>query len=115
MRMTARLPYISGWLWNLTTALRTLILPLIPITLLVFLPDEIRLRNALLLIPAVITGTVLYPLWHNAPYSPQDLAAGPRGRAGHRCSRSGITRVVRPCPGSQRAGRATRSAGSGGA
>ena len=71
MRWTARLPYIAGWLWNLTTGLRTLILPLIPITLLAFLPDEIRLRNVLLLLPAVITGTVLYPLWHNAPYSPR--------------------------------------------
>jgi cellulose synthase/poly-beta-1,6-N-acetylglucosamine synthase-like glycosyltransferase len=71
MSAKARLPYIAGWLWNLTTGLRTLVLPLIPITLLAFLPSEIRLRNALLLIPAVITGVVLYPLWHNTPYSPR--------------------------------------------
>jgi cellulose synthase (UDP-forming) len=71
MSWQARLPYLAGWLWNFTTALRTLILPLIPIFLLTFWPDEIRLRNALLLIPAVITGTVLYPLWHNAKYSPR--------------------------------------------
>jgi cellulose synthase (UDP-forming) len=71
MPWTARLPYIAGWLWNLTTGLRTLIVPLIPITLLAFLPGEIRLRNVLPLLPAVITSTVLYPLWHNAPYSPR--------------------------------------------
>jgi cellulose synthase (UDP-forming) len=71
MPLKARLPYIAGWLWNLTTGIRTLILPLIPITLLVFLPGEIRLRNAILLVPAVITSSVLYPLWHNAPYSPR--------------------------------------------
>jgi cellulose synthase (UDP-forming) len=71
MPWTSRLPYVAGWLWNLTTGLRTLILPLIPITLLVLVPDEIQLRNALLLVPAVITGTVLYPLWHNSPYSPR--------------------------------------------
>jgi cellulose synthase (UDP-forming) len=71
MPWKSRLPYVAGWLWNLTTALRTLILPLIPITLLAFLPAEIQLRNALLLLPAVLTGTVLYPLWHNAPYSPR--------------------------------------------
>ncbi len=71
MPLKARLPYLAGWLWNLTTGLRTLILPLIPITLLLFLPGEIRLRNAILLIPAVITSSVLYPLWHNAPYSPR--------------------------------------------
>jgi cellulose synthase (UDP-forming) len=66
MPVRARLPYLAGWLWNLTTALRTLILPLIPITLLTLFPAEIALRNTLLLIPAVITGTILYPLWHNA-------------------------------------------------
>jgi cellulose synthase (UDP-forming) len=71
MRWLSRLPYLAGWLWNLTTGLRTLIVPLIPITLLAFAPGEIRLRNALPLLPAVITGTVLYPLWHNAPYSPR--------------------------------------------
>lgn len=71
MPLKSRLPYIAGWLWNFTTALRTLVLPLIPIVLLLFLPGEIRLRNAVLLIPAVITGTVLYPLWHNAKYSPR--------------------------------------------
>ena len=42
-----------------------------PITLLAFLPGEIQLRNAILLIPAVISGAVLYPLWHNAPYTPR--------------------------------------------
>ena len=71
MPWSSRLPYIAGWLWNFTTGLRTLVVPLIPVTLLVFLPGEIRLRNALLLLPAVITSTVLYPLWHNAPYSPR--------------------------------------------
>jgi cellulose synthase (UDP-forming) len=71
MAWRSRLPYIAGWLWNFTTALRTLIVPLIPITLLAFLPGEIRLRNVLLLLPAVVTGTILFPLWHHAPYSPR--------------------------------------------
>jgi len=71
MRPVARLPYFAGWLWNLTAALRTLILPLIPITLLACLPGEIRLRNVLLLLPSLVTGAVLYPLWHNAPYTPR--------------------------------------------
>jgi cellulose synthase (UDP-forming) len=71
MPWKSRLPYVAGWLWNLTTALRTLVLPTVPVALLLFVPDQIRLRNALLLIPAVVTGTVLYPLWHNAPYSPR--------------------------------------------
>ncbi|MGP7998365.1 MAG: glycosyltransferase family 2 protein [Streptosporangiaceae bacterium] len=69
MPFQSRLPYIAGWLWNLTTALRTLVLPLIPITLLAFLPGEIKLRNAILLIPPIITGVLLYPLWHNSRWS----------------------------------------------
>ncbi|MGO9077473.1 MAG: glycosyltransferase family 2 protein [Streptosporangiaceae bacterium] len=71
MPRRARLPYLAGWLWNLSMAVRTLVLPLIPVTVLAFLPGDVRLRNALLLLPAVVTGTVLYPLWHNAPYSPR--------------------------------------------
>jgi cellulose synthase (UDP-forming) len=66
MAFKSRLPYIAGWLWNVTTAVRTLVLPLIPIVLLAFLPEQIQLRNSILLIPAVITGMILYPLWHNA-------------------------------------------------
>jgi cellulose synthase (UDP-forming) len=69
MPVRARLPYIAGWLWNLTTALRTLFLPLVPVSLLAFLPGQIQLRNAVLLIPAIITGTVLYPLWHNSRWT----------------------------------------------
>jgi len=65
MPLKSRLPYIAGWLWNFSTALRTVMLPLIPVVLLIMLPDEIRLRNAILLIPVLLTGTVLYPLWHN--------------------------------------------------
>jgi hypothetical protein len=33
--------------------------------LLAFLPGEVRFRNVLLLIPTIITGTLLYPMWHN--------------------------------------------------
>jgi cellulose synthase (UDP-forming) len=68
MPWKSRLPYIAGWLWNLTTAMRTLFLPLIPVMLLLFLPEQIQLRNAVLLLPSVITGTLLYPLWHNAKW-----------------------------------------------
>jgi cellulose synthase (UDP-forming) len=71
MPRLGRLPYIAGWLWNLLTGLRTLMLPLIPVVLLAYLPGEIRLRNALLLVPVVLTSVVLYPLWHNSPYGPR--------------------------------------------
>ena len=69
MPWRARLPYLAGWLWNFTSGLRTLVLPLFPITLLAFLPGQVQLRNAVLLIPVVLTGTVIYPLWHNVRWS----------------------------------------------
>jgi cellulose synthase (UDP-forming) len=65
MPLRSRLPYLAGWLWNLTTAMRTLVTPLIPVVLLALLPDEVQLRNAILLVPTLVTGTMLYPLWHN--------------------------------------------------
>jgi cellulose synthase/poly-beta-1,6-N-acetylglucosamine synthase-like glycosyltransferase len=68
MPLLSRLPYVAGWLWNLLTGIRTLTLPLFPITLLAFLPGEITLHNAILLIPVIVVGTVLYPLWHNCRY-----------------------------------------------
>jgi hypothetical protein len=71
MPRLGRLPYIAGWLRNLLTGLRTLMLPLIPVVLLAYLPGEVRLRNALLLVPVVLTGAVLYPLWRNSPYGPR--------------------------------------------
>lgn len=62
------------------TALRTLMLPLIPVILLASLPGEITLRNALFLVPVALISVVVYPLWHNSPYSPRiwplSLAAG---------------------------------------
>ena len=60
MPLRSRLPYIAGWLWNLTTAVRTVTLPLIPIVLLALLPGEVQLQNAIPLLPAVITGAVLF-------------------------------------------------------
>lgn len=65
MPWKSRLPYVAGWLWNLTTAMRSVVLPLIPVVLLAFLPESIQLRNAILLIPTVVTGALLYPIWHN--------------------------------------------------
>src|SRR5215469_13975206 len=68
MPFRSRLPYLAGWLWNLVTGARTVVLPLFPITLLALLPGEIALRNAILLIPVVVVGAVLYPLWHTSRY-----------------------------------------------
>jgi cellulose synthase (UDP-forming) len=70
MTMPARLTYISGFCYYAYTALLTFVGPLIPVVVLAFLPGQIRLRNFVILLPAFVTGFVLYPLWHRARYGP---------------------------------------------
>jgi cellulose synthase (UDP-forming) len=71
MKIPARLAYISGFFFYAYTALLTFFGPLIPIVMLAFLPGQIRLRNFIVLIPAMFTGFVLYPLWHRTGYGPR--------------------------------------------
>jgi cellulose synthase (UDP-forming) len=70
MRIPARLAYISGFFYYAYTALLTFVGPVIPIVMLAFLPGQVRLRNFIVLAPAMLTGFVLYPLWHRASYGP---------------------------------------------
>jgi cellulose synthase (UDP-forming) len=70
MRIPARLAYISGFFYYAYTALITFFGPLIPLVMLAFLPGQIRLRNFIVLLPAMFTGFVLYPLWHRSSYGP---------------------------------------------
>ena len=70
MSIPARLAYISGFFYYGYTALLTFFGPIIPIVMLAFLPGQIRLRNFVILLPAMFTGFVLYPLWHRSRYQP---------------------------------------------
>ncbi len=70
MSLPARLTYMSGFLYYAYTGLLTFFGPVIPIVMLVFLPGDIRLKNFLVLIPAVLTAFILYPLWHRSRYGP---------------------------------------------
>ncbi len=111
MSRSGRLPYLANWASNLMTGLSTLTLPLIPVVILTLLPGDIRPGNALLLVPALLSWIVLYPLWHNSPYRPRSwplsLAAGwAQVLASWDYARG------RNCPGARRAVR--RSAGCGG-
>jgi cellulose synthase/poly-beta-1,6-N-acetylglucosamine synthase-like glycosyltransferase len=70
MSLSARLSYISGFFYYAYTGLLTFFGPLIPVVMLAFLPGQIRLRNFVILLPAMLTGFVLYPLWHRSSYGP---------------------------------------------
>jgi cellulose synthase (UDP-forming) len=70
MPIPARLTYISGFFYYAYTGLLTFFGPIIPIVMLAFLPGQIRWRNFVILVPAMVTGFVLYPLWHRSRYGP---------------------------------------------
>ena len=70
MTIRARLTYISGFFYYAYTGLLTFFGPVIPIVMLAFLPGQIRLRNFVILGPAMVAGFILYPLWHRSRYGP---------------------------------------------
>jgi cellulose synthase (UDP-forming) len=70
MSIPARLAYISGFFYYAYTALLTFFGPIIPVVMLGFLPGQVRLRNFVILLPAMLTGFILYPLWHRSRYGP---------------------------------------------
>ena len=76
MSFPARLTYISGFFYYAYTGMLTLFGPFIPIVLLAFLPGQVQLRNFIVLVPAMLTGFVLYPLWHHSPYGPSVWSLG---------------------------------------
>jgi cellulose synthase (UDP-forming) len=61
---------MSGFFYYAYTGLLTFFGPVLPILLLILFPRDIQLRNFVILLPAVLTGFVLYPLWHKSRYGP---------------------------------------------
>jgi cellulose synthase (UDP-forming) len=76
MTVPARLTYISGFFYYAYTGLLTFFGPVVPVVMLAFLPGQVQPRNFVILIPAVLCGLVLYPLWHQAAYGPAVWALG---------------------------------------
>jgi cellulose synthase (UDP-forming) len=70
MSIPARLTYISGFFYYAYTGLLTFFGPILPIVMLAFGPGQVRLRNFVILAPAMLAGLVLYPLWHQSSYGP---------------------------------------------
>jgi cellulose synthase (UDP-forming) len=70
MSIPARLTFLSGFFYYAYTGLLNFVGPLIPVVMLAFLPDDVRLRNFVILLPAVFSGFVLYALWHRSSYGP---------------------------------------------
>jgi len=63
-----RLSYLSGFFYYVHTALMTFVLPIVPIALLIGLPQDLQITNLIYVVPGLIYAGVIFPLWHRAPY-----------------------------------------------
>lgn len=70
MSVRARMTYVSGFLYYFFTGVALFVGPIVPIILLILMPQHIQPRDYLLLAPALINGMVLYPVWHRCDYGP---------------------------------------------
>ena len=68
MPIRQRLSYVSGFCYYAHTALFAFAGPLIPIVMLVFFPQFVRLEHYLLIVPSMIYNFAVFPLWHRTKY-----------------------------------------------
>lgn len=68
MGFRTRCCYLSGFCYYIHTAVFTFVGPMIPLVLLGFFPDEVRLENYLPIVPSVVYNFIVLPLWHRSPY-----------------------------------------------
>jgi cellulose synthase (UDP-forming) len=68
MTLPARLTYVSGFCYYLFTGMSVFVIPLIPITLLLFRPYSITPLNSGLIVVAMLTSMTVLPLWHRSSY-----------------------------------------------
>ena len=73
MRFSTRCCYVSGFCYYLHTAMATFFLPLIPILMLAFLPDQVQLHNYLWIAPSAVYTLIIFPLWNHGKYGPSAL------------------------------------------
>lgn len=64
LSMASRSGYCSGFAYYISTAVTVVIAPLIPLLLVLFYPELVRLNNYVLLLPFLVFQFVVFPLWH---------------------------------------------------
>ncbi len=62
--LVSRCCYLTGLGYYATTAIQTVLTPLLPVALLLFYPHSVRLSNYVYLAPALIFTYLLFPFWH---------------------------------------------------
>ena len=75
MRLRTRFCYLSGFCYYVHTAIFTLVTPAIPLTLLIFMPERVRLINYVLILPSLVYNLVVFPAWHRCQFGPSAFMA----------------------------------------
>jgi cellulose synthase (UDP-forming) len=75
MRWRTRCCYLSGFCYYVHTALFTFVAPAIPLVMLVFIPERVRLINYIFIAPSFIYNLVVFPAWHRCRFGPEALMA----------------------------------------
>lgn len=68
MSRRARMTYVSGFCYYLFTGLSVFVVPLIPISLLIFRPWSITPLNSGLIVVSMLSSMTVLPLWHRSSY-----------------------------------------------
>jgi len=75
MAWRTRCCYLSGFCYYVHTALFTFMAPAIPLVMLIFIPDRVRLINYVFIIPSMIYNVVVFPAWHRSRFGPEAFMA----------------------------------------
>ena len=75
MRWRTRCCYLSGFCYYVHTALFTFVAPAIPLVMLIFLPERVRLINYIFIAPSIIYNLAVFPAWHRCRFGPEALMA----------------------------------------
>ena len=68
LRLRTRLAYSTGFLYYIHTAIMTIVGPLVPLALVLVVPEQAKLVNYVPLIPMFTYALVVFPLWHRSRY-----------------------------------------------
>jgi cellulose synthase (UDP-forming) len=70
MRWRSRCCYLSGFCYYVHTALFTFATPLIPLVMLISMPERVRLANYVFIVPSIIYNFMIFPAWHRCRFGP---------------------------------------------
>lgn len=75
MRLRTRFCYVSGFCYYVHTAVFIFATPIVPLIMLILLPNGVRLVNYVFIVPSIIYNTAVFPAWHHCRFGPSALMA----------------------------------------